>query len=75
MKTTHSLHAPKMTRHQRLTLLSSAFGMGLENMDIMFIAYSLTSIIHDLGLTGAQAGLISSVTNIGMLVGGVFLAV
>lgn len=72
MKTTHSLHAPKMTRHQRLTLLSSAFGMGLENMDIMFIAYSLTSIIHDLGLTGAQAGLISSVTNIGMLVGGVF---
>ncbi|MGO2100655.1 MFS transporter [Vagococcus salmoninarum] len=72
MKNLQSFKATKMTKNQRLTLLSSAFGMGLENMDIMFIAYSLTSIIYELGLSGAQAGLISSVTNIGMLLGGLF---
>ncbi len=37
--------------------------------------FALSSIIADLHINGAQAGLISSITNLGMLVGGIFFGV
>ncbi|MGO2082315.1 MFS transporter [Vagococcus sp.] len=41
-------------------------------MDIMFLAFSLSSIIQSFHISGTQAGLIATVTNLGMLVGGIF---
>ncbi|MBZ7988120.1 MFS transporter [Campylobacter canadensis] len=60
------------TKRQKKILLSSALGMCLEMMDIMFIAYALSSIINEFSLSGKEAGFISSATNIAMLVGGLF---
>lgn len=36
------------------------------------LSFSLSSIIATFGLSGAQAGLIATITNLGMLVGGIF---
>ncbi len=68
-QTTHS--SKSMTPYQKRVLASSAAGLGLESMDIMFLTFALTSIIADLHVNGAAAGLISSITNVGMLLGGV----
>lgn len=62
-----------MTRYQRKVLFSTASGIALENMDIMFLSFSLSSIISTFGLSGTQAGLIATITNLGMLIGGIFL--
>ncbi|UUV98692.1 MFS transporter [Vagococcus luciliae] len=61
-----------MSKYQRKVLVSTAAGIGLENMDIMFLAFSLSSIISSLQVTSAQAGFISTITNLGMLAGGIF---
>lgn len=61
-----------MSKYQRKVLISTAAGIGLENMDIMFLAFSLSSIISSLQVTSAQAGFISTITNLGMLAGGIF---
>lgn len=61
-----------MSKYQRKVLVSTAAGIGLENMDIMFLAFSLSSIISSLQVTNAQAGFISTITNLGMLAGGIF---
>lgn len=64
-----------MSGYQKRVLASSAAGLGLESMDIMFLSFALTSIIADLNVNGAAAGLISSITNVGMLLGGVIFGV
>lgn len=56
---------------QRQTILSTSAGFALENMDIMFLSFALTPIITTLGISSAAGGLISSITNLGMLAGGV----
>ena len=61
-----------MTKYQRKVLASTAAGIALENMDIMFLAFSLSSIMASLNITSVQAGFISTITNLGMLVGGIF---
>lgn len=66
---THSQQS--MSSYQKKVLASSSAGLGLESMDIMFLTFALTSIIADLNVSGAAAGLISSITNVGMLLGGV----
>lgn len=67
--------AKKMSVNQRRTLLSTALGFALENMDVMFLSFSLSSIIAEFHISGGQAGLISSVTNLGMLLGGVVFGI
>jgi MFS family permease len=64
-----------MSGYQKKVLASSAVGYGLENMDIMFLSFSLSSITAQLQLTSAAAGLISTITNLGMLLGGVLFGV
>jgi len=61
-----------VSKYQRKVLISTSAGIGLENMDIMFLAFSLSSIISSLQVTSAQAGFISTITNLGMLAGGIF---
>ncbi|GKV70051.1 MFS transporter [Sporosarcina sp. NCCP-2716] len=57
--------------YQKKTVVASVAGLTLEGMDIMFISFAMTMIIADFGIDFATGGLISSVTNIGMLIGGV----
>lgn len=69
---TNQQHAStRLTKQQKWVVGSTAAGFMLENMDMMFVSFALSSIIVDLHLTGGQAGLISSITNLGMLIGGV----
>jgi len=69
METTSSHQALQTT--QKWTLASTSAGFALEHMDVMFLSFALSSIIATLHITGAQAGLISSISNIGTLVGGI----
>jgi MFS family permease len=61
-----------VSKYQRKVLVSTAAGIGLENMDIMFLAFSLSSIMQSLNISSVEAGFISTITNLGMLVGGIF---
>lgn len=56
---------------QRKVLISAAAGISLENMDIMFLSFSMASIIATFGISGTQAGWIGTITNFGMLLGGI----
>ncbi|MDY0394591.1 MFS transporter [Virgibacillus halophilus] len=69
---TENLHkvSNKESRYRKKVLASSMFGLGLEGMDIMFLSFVLTSIITEFGISSAAGGSISSITNIGMLIGG-----
>lgn len=73
METTAQHHA--LSKNQKWTIASTSAGFALENMDVLFLSFALSSIISDLHINGAQAGLISSITNLGMLVGGIFFGV
>ncbi|MCZ2491263.1 MFS transporter [Dellaglioa carnosa] len=64
-------HQNRLTSYQGKVVASATAGFGLENMDVMFLSFALSSIIGELHLNGSQAGLISSITNVGMLMGGV----
>ncbi|UQS81790.1 MFS transporter [Bombilactobacillus folatiphilus] len=64
-------HQP-LTTNQKWTIASTSAGFALENMDVMFLSFALSSIIAQLHINGSQAGLISSITNLGMLAGGAF---
>ena len=61
-----------MSKYQRKVLGSTSAGIALENMDIMFLSFSLSTMITTFGITGTQAGFISTITNLGMLVGALF---
>ena len=65
----------KMTTHQKWVIASTASGFLLENMDIMFLSFTLTLIIKDFGITKAQGGWIGTITNLGMLVGGIVFGI
>ncbi|MBG9987478.1 MFS transporter [Aerococcaceae bacterium DSM 111176] len=59
-----------MKLNDKKALFASIIASGLDDVNVMFLSFTLTSIIADLSLNGAEAGLIASITNIGMLFGG-----
>lgn len=61
-----------VSKEQKKVLYATSAGIALENMDIMFLAFSLSSIIQTFQISSTEAGLIATVTNLGMLVGGIF---
>ncbi|MGO2517880.1 MAG: MFS transporter, partial [Leuconostoc falkenbergense] len=69
------LNAHHFSAYQKKVIASTAAGFGLENMDVMFLSFTLSSMIVDLHISGAAAGLISSITNLGMLIGGLFFGI
>ena len=69
------LNAHHFSGYQKKVIASTAAGFGLENMDVMFLSFTLSSMIVDLNISGAAAGLISSITNLGMLIGGLFFGI
>lgn len=60
----------KITNYQKNALGTTAAGMLTQNMSTMLLSFVLTAIIADFSLSGAAGGAISTVTNLGMLTGG-----
>lgn len=61
--------------YQKKAVIASTTGLTLEGMDIMFISYAMSMMISEFHIDMAQGGLISSVTNIGMLLGGIIFGI
>lgn len=53
--------------YRKKTVVASVAGLTLEGMDIMFVSFAMTMIISEFNIDFATGGLISSITNIGML--------
>ena len=61
--------------NDKKALFASIFASGLDDLNVMFLSFTLGSIISHLGLTGVEGGWISTITNLGMLAGGLFFGV
>lgn len=61
--------------YRKKIVVASVAGLTLEGMDIMFISFAMTMIIAEFHIDLATGGLISSITNIGMLIGGILFGV
>src|SRR3954471_18913886 len=61
--------------YRKKTVVASVSGLTLEGMDIMFISFAMSMIIAEFHIDLATGGLISSITNIGMLIGGVIFGI
>jgi len=57
--------------YQKKVLVSSMLGLGLEGMDVLLLSFALSSIISEFHISSAAGGLLPSITNLGMLLGGV----
>lgn len=64
-------HSHSLLTNQKWVLATTSAGFALENMDVLFLSFAMSSMIADLHLAGGAAGLISSITNLGMLFGGI----
>ncbi|MFJ7669264.1 MFS transporter [Lysinibacillus sp. NPDC097195] len=61
--------------YRKKTVVASVAGLTLEGMDIMFISFAMTMIIAEFNIDLATGGLISSITNVGMLLGGIIFGI
>jgi MFS family permease len=61
--------------YRKKTVVASVAGLTLEGMDIMFISFAMSMIIAEFNIDFTTGGLISSITNIGMLLGGVIFGI
>lgn len=59
-----------MQKNKILVQRAAIIGSGTDDLTNMFLSLSLSSIIIDLGISNTQAGSISTITNFGMLLGG-----
>lgn len=75
MMNTIKQHTQVLSKNQKWTIASTSSGFALENMDVLFLSFAMSSMIADLHLSGGAAGLISSVTNLGMLAGGIIFGI
>ena len=64
-----------MPKNKQKALFAALAGSGMDDLNVMFLSFALSSIITDLGITGTQGGFISTVTNLGMLLGGLVFGV
>lgn len=61
--------------NDKKALFTSIIASGLDDLNVMFLSFTLSSIIAHLGLTGVEGGWISTITNLGMLLGGLIFGV
>lgn len=61
--------------YRNKTVVASVAGLTLEGMDIMFISFAMSLIVADFHISLATGGFISTITNIGMLVGGMLFGI
>ncbi|RPK10701.1 MFS transporter [Priestia endophytica] len=61
--------------YRNKTVVASVAGLTLEGMDIMFISFAMSMIVADFNIDLTTGGFISSITNIGMLIGGIIFGI
>lgn len=61
--------------NDKKALFASIFASGLDDLNVMFLSFTLASIISHLGLSGVEGGWIATITNLGMLLGGLIFGV
>ena len=61
--------------NDKKALFTSIIASGLDDLNVMFLSFTLSSIIAHLGLSGVEGGWISTITNLGMLLGGLIFGV
>ncbi|ALT46541.1 MFS transporter [Lactobacillus delbrueckii] len=59
-----------MSTNQKWVLASMSSGFLLENMDVMFLSFSLSEIIAQMHVSSTAGGWIGTFTNLGMFFGG-----
>ncbi|MGT2934928.1 MFS transporter [Streptococcus castoreus] len=59
-----------LDKNNKRALLAAIVASGTDDLNVMFLAFSMSSIITELGISGTQGGWIATITNLGMLVGG-----
>lgn len=64
-------HSHRLSQNQKWVIASTSSGFALENMDVLFLSFAMSSMISELHLSGGAAGFIGTITNLGMLVGGI----
>ncbi|UUX33190.1 MFS transporter [Fundicoccus culcitae] len=64
-----------LNKSQRNALIMSIVASGTDDLNVMFLAFSMSTIITQLGITDVQGGWIATITNLGMLVGGLLFGV
>lgn len=64
-----------LNKSQRNALIMSIVASGTDDLNVMFLAFSMSTIIAQLGISDAQGGWIATITNLGMLVGGLLFGV
>ncbi|RLK62985.1 MFS transporter [Atopobacter sp. AH10] len=64
-----------LTKNQIRTVVAAIIASGTDDLNVMFLAFSMSSIIAEFSLKNAQAGMIATITNLGMLLGGVWFGV
>lgn len=71
-KLTKTMHSHNdLSNNQKQVLLSTSSGFALENMDVLFLSFAMSSIISSMHLSGGAAGMMGTFTNLGMLIGGI----
>lgn len=61
--------------YQKKTVVASTAGLTLEGMDIMFVSFAMSMIVAEFQIDLATGGFISSITNVGMLIGGILFGI
>lgn len=76
-ETNDLLHAEdnKLNKSQRNALIAAIVASGTDDLNVMFLSFSMSSIISQLGISSVAAGWIATITNIGMLAGGLLFGV
>ncbi|MFV8815631.1 MFS transporter, partial [Aerococcus urinaeequi] len=76
-ETNDLLHAEdnKLNKSQRNALIAAIVASGTDDLNVMFLSFSMSSIIIQLGISSVAAGWIATITNLGMLAGGLLFGV
>lgn len=64
-----------MTKNQIKAVVGSIIASGTDDLNVMFLSFAMSGIMSEFMLSGAQSGLIATLTNLGMLVGGMLFGI
>lgn len=65
----------KLSSYQYKTLWASSVGYALDGLDMMILAFSMPLVIHYFNLSLPEAGMLSTITLVGAVLGGIFFGI
>lgn len=65
----------KLSKNNKNALISAIVASGTDDLNVMFLSFSMSTIISQLGITPTEGGWIGTITNLGMLLGGLLFGV